>query len=172
MNSTGLRVTSMWCAALLTIYCASPIKAANPEPDDKLKFANGTVYDIKFVLKHAYYNDGNLLLKSDPVKTFDLDVPAFIGVRITFPHAEKFPGKTYNVVSDERMESSQPDKPNLTLYSTVAGYFNNIKNNAPYDLKLQFYQPTKGLLPGYIDLKVKDSNTTWIRGYFYAQPLK
>jgi hypothetical protein len=172
MKSTKLRVTSIWCAALLVLFCTLPVKSVNPEPDNKLKFANGTIYDIKFLLKHAYYNNGNLLLKSEPTKTFDLDVPAFVGVRITFPHTEKFAGKSYNVVSDERMESTQTDKPYLTLYSIVAGYFSNIKNNAPYDLKLQFYQPTKGLLPGYIDLKIKDSNTTWIRGYFYAEPLK
>jgi hypothetical protein len=172
MNAIKFKVTSLCSAALLGLHFAMPVKAQHMAPDDKLKFANGYVYDVKFLLKHAYYNDGNLLLKSSPVKTLDLDVPAFVGLRITFPHVEKFAGKTYNVVSDERMEQEQKDKPSLTLYSIVGSYFSNIKNNAAYDLKLQFYQPTKGLLPGYIDLKIKDSNTTWIRGYFYAEPLK
>lgn len=157
---------------LLWSLLIEPVGAGNLQPNDKIKFANGSVYDIPFQMTHAYYNDGNLLLKSDPVKTLDLDVKAFVGIRLTFPHQEEFAGKSYKIVSDERFEELQKDKPNLTLYSTVGSYFSNIKNNAPYDLTLRFYKPTNGLLPGYIDLKIKDSNTTWIRGFFYAEPLK
>jgi hypothetical protein len=181
-TSAVIRVTAFPSGATASPAAANASAALGitPAPINS-SAAQGFVSDVPLVVKHAYYDGNRLLLKSDYAfaEAFNKSETrdTFNGIQLTFPSSQSFAGSSFKTVANQDviwLGDQKQKKPQLTIYAVGHGfgYFQTIKNTAPYVMNLQFYKEKNGTLPGFIDLYVQDSHKTLLRGYFYAEPLK
>jgi hypothetical protein len=141
-------------------------------------FAKGVVRGQPFDAKFVVYDSSRLVFKSAPkihttsVRDYNVVTRSdvFTGIGLLFSTPQRFQGEYY-ISNDSVLVSdaqTQP-RPQLTRYTTINETFSDWHNSAPYSMKLKFFKPVNGMLPGYIDLAVTDGiEHTHVKGFFYA----
>ena len=94
------------------------------------------------------------------------------GIDLTFPQDETLVGQTFAFKSEEKqmlVDNDVQAAPRLVLNVLEDRYPEVIQPTDPYTLALTFYKPSRGMLPGFIDLESNGKFRTHLRGYFYAK---
>jgi len=72
------------------------------------------------------------------------------------------------------VDGQEQPKPDLKRYFSRNSYPEEWHNKNTYTMHLKFFKLTKGMLPGYIELKVNETpespEKTELKGFFYAVP--
>jgi hypothetical protein len=141
-------------------------------------FAKGVVRGQPFDAKFVIYDSSRLVFKSAPkihttsIRDYNVVTRAdvFTGIGLIFSTPQRFQGEYYISNTSELVSDTQTQpRPQLVRYTTINETFTDWRNSAPYSLKLKFFKPVNGMLPGYIDLTVTDGiEHTHVKGFFYA----
>jgi hypothetical protein len=146
-------------------------------------YVKGLVMGEPFKIESAFYEKGRRLrLRGAGVGVRSgikgADVVAFSGVAIDFPVAERLEGQTFIVEANKpsmTVDGQEQPKPDLKRYfARKNSYPEEWHNQNTFTMHLKFFKVTKGLLPGYIELKVNETpespEKTELKGFFYAVP--
>jgi hypothetical protein len=145
-------------------------------------FVKGTVMGERFKIESAFYEKGRRLrLRAAGVGVRSgikgEDVIAYSGIAIDFPVAERLEGQTFIVEPNKpymTVDGQEQPKPDLKRYFARSSYPEEWHNKNTYTMHLKFFKETKGMLPGYIELKVNETpespEKTELKGFFYAVP--
>ena len=141
-------------------------------------YAKGEVRGQPFEVKFVDYDATRLVFKSAPQphavnfreQSVVTGTDAFTGICLTFSTPQRFGGEYF--LSDTGLlvngDQTQP-LPQLVRYTVVDKDAQIWHSSAPYYMKLKFFKPVKGMLPGYIDLSVTNGKErTFVKGFFYA----
>jgi hypothetical protein len=134
--------------------------------------ASGTLYGAPFKMERADYNNSVLSLRQGR----DRQGANAARLAIKFPKPMDLEGTRFMVQPDGKATVYLPNKTQTSLNGLSVTKTTNGSPGSPksgsliknYTLSLQFYQPTKTLLPGYIEFKSLDDGST-VRGYFFAE---
>jgi hypothetical protein len=134
-------------------------------------FVTGTIMRKPFLVKAAFYEGGRrLLLRTETQVSRRIMSDTFLGIELDFPVDESFQGEYIVNLTDKTMDAGGRSQhlPVLIIYHTdQEGDMNKWLIKSKYSLRLKFFKPQNGLLPGYIDLNAPAENTS-IKGFFYA----
>jgi hypothetical protein len=141
-------------------------------------FAKGVVRGQPFDAKFVVYDSTRLVFKSAPqihttsVRDYNVVTRSdvFTGIGLIFSTPQRFQGEYYTSNTGELVSDTQTQpRPQLVRYTTINETFTDWRNSAPYSMKLKFFKPVNGMLPGYVDLAVTDGiEHTHVKGFFYA----
>ncbi len=154
------------------------VNQANPN-QNREKFARGVVRGQPFEAAVVCYDSNRLVFKSAPISqeaTFAGAIPitnndGFVGIALVFPKSQNFTGEyfvspTTSLLTADNLTQPRPD---LIRYVLDDSRENAWHNDARYSMSLKFFKKVKGMLPGYIDLRVTEGKEeTHVKGYFYA----
>jgi hypothetical protein len=145
-------------------------------------FVKGTVMGEPFKIESALYEQGRRLrLRAAAVGVRNgikgIDVVSYSGIALDFPVTERLEGQTFIVEASKpymMVDGKQQPKPDLKRYFARNSYPEEWHNKNRYTMHLKFFKVTKGMLPGYIELKVIETpespEKTELKGFFYAVP--
>jgi len=157
-------------------HAANPKQAATKSAAGD--FAKGVVRSQPFEAKFVVYDPCRLVFKSAPkihstsIRDYDVvtRTDVFTGIGLIFQTPQRFQGE-YLIQNGNELVSDQgtQPRPQLTRFTTINETFTDWHNNAAYSMKLKFFKPVNGMLPGYIDLAVTEGQEhTYVKGFFYA----
>jgi hypothetical protein len=140
------------------------------------KFVSGILFNTPFQMADAYVSPKKLLIRTaltvGRTGVTKVHLSYRQGIELTFPQAEKLQGQTFAFKSSEKqmlVDNEVQPAPILMLNVLEDKYAETIQPTEPYTLALTFYKPSKGMLPGYIDLQSNGAHKTHVSGYFYAK---
>ncbi|MDR3616530.1 MAG: hypothetical protein P4L53_23420 [Candidatus Obscuribacterales bacterium] len=155
---------------------AASKNSKSPPAVNNRKFVSGILFNVPFQMSDAFVSPRRLLIRTavNPGRTGVTSVHLSYrqGIELTFPQAEKLTGQTFSFKSFEKqmlVDGEVQPAPVLMLNVLEDKYPETIQPTDPYTLALTFYKPSKGMLPGYIDIKSDGAHKTHISGYFYAK---
>jgi hypothetical protein len=148
----------------------------SPPAVNSRKFVSGILFNVPFQMADAFVSPQKLLIRTavNPGRTGLTSVHLSYrqGIELTFPQAEKLAGQTFSFKSFEKqmlVDNEVQPAPVLILNVLEDKYPETIQPTDPYTLALIFYKPSKGMLPGFIDIKSDGAQKTHVSGYFYAK---
>ncbi|HEY9777475.1 MAG TPA: hypothetical protein V6C81_27175 [Planktothrix sp.] len=152
------------CAVVALVLSAGvPIAQSTDAAKSSQANATGTLLTYPFTPTSVTYNNSILVFRSN-VRAGGSGMRLAIG----FDGDEVLPGKTMTVSGGLVKGASHKI---WSISRTINGANHRSLSKSGYDnyeLRIRFYNQKGSVLPGYIDLSIRDERTV-LKGYFFAQ---